>query len=141
MEKYMTLAVHQAHEGQTPFGAVIVRDGEVLAAVHNTVRRSNDPTAHAEVNAIREACKHAASHKLPGAALYTTCEPCPMCSSAAFFAGIRHIYYGASIPTISRYLPQIHLSAGSLLAQADAKVVVTQQGNEADFEALLRQYS
>lgn len=83
--------------GQTPFGAAIVRDGEVLAAEHNQVWAARDPTAHAEVQAIRSACSRLGSVHLEGAAIYTTTEPCPMCFSAIHWARIKRIGYGASI--------------------------------------------
>ena len=72
----------QAGEGG-PFGAVIVRDGQVLAEGWNQVTSTNDPTAHAEVTAIRRACRTVGDFALPGATLYTSCEPCPMCLAAA----------------------------------------------------------
>lgn len=78
-----------------PFGAVIVRDGKVIATAGNTVWKDQDPTAHAEVNAIREACRVAGSIELPGAILYTSCECCPMCYAAAYFARIDKIFYAA----------------------------------------------
>jgi len=79
-----------------PFGAVIVRDGEVLAASGNSVLRDNDPSAHAEVNAIRAACKKVGAPNLKGATLFTSCEPCPMCYSTAYWARIGKIYYAAA---------------------------------------------
>jgi guanine deaminase len=79
-----------------PFGAVVVRDGKVLAASGNSVVRDNDPSAHAEVNAIRIACRAVGSPNIPGAVLYSSCEPCPMCYSTAYWARISKIYYAAS---------------------------------------------
>ena len=76
-----------------PFGAVIVRDGKVLAEGWNEVTSSNDPTAHAEVTAIRKACKAVGSFSLEGATLYTSCEPCPMCLASAYWARISRIVY------------------------------------------------
>ncbi|MGD9787761.1 MAG: nucleoside deaminase [Sulfuricellaceae bacterium] len=76
-----------------PFGAVIVRDGEVLAEAWNRVIAASDPTAHAEVLAIREACRSVADFQLPGSILYSSCEPCPMCLSAAYWARVERIYY------------------------------------------------
>lgn len=76
-----------------PFGAVIVKDGEIISSAHNTVIESNDPTAHAEVNAIREACKKLNTHDLSGCVLYTSAEPCPMCLSAIIWANIKIVYY------------------------------------------------
>ncbi len=80
--------------GGGPFGAVIVgRDGQVVATGANTVTLDNDPTAHAEVNAIRRACRLKANFKLEGCVIYSSCEPCPMCLSALYWAGVSRIYY------------------------------------------------
>lgn len=79
-----------------PFGAVIVRDGAVLAASGNSVLKDSDPSAHAEVNAIRIACKKVGAPNLTGATLFTSCEPCPMCYATAYWARIGKIYYAAA---------------------------------------------
>jgi tRNA(Arg) A34 adenosine deaminase TadA len=79
-----------------PFGAVVVCDGQIIGRGANAVTTENDPTAHAEVMAIREACRRRRVFHLPGAALYTSCEPCPMCLAAAYWARINTIYYGNS---------------------------------------------
>lgn len=79
-----------------PFGAVVVRDGKVLAASGNSVLRDNDPSAHAEVNAIRLACKKIGAPNLRGATLFTSCECCPMCYATAYWARISKIYYAAA---------------------------------------------
>ncbi|MDP2698942.1 nucleoside deaminase [Thalassospira sp.] len=76
-----------------PFGAVIVRDGKVIAEGWNNVTSSNDPTAHAEVSAIRAACEILGTFDLSGCEIYTSCEPCPMCLAAIYWARIDHIYY------------------------------------------------
>ena len=76
-----------------PFGAVIVRDGQVLGEGWNVVTSANDPTGHAEVQAIRAACRAVDDFQLKGAVLYTSCEPCPMCLAAAYWARIDRIYY------------------------------------------------
>ena len=76
-----------------PFGAVIVKDGEVVAASANQVVPQNDPTAHAEVSAIRIACRKLNTFDLKGCVIYTSCEPCPMCLGAIYWAHIDHIYY------------------------------------------------
>ncbi len=76
-----------------PFGAVIVKDGRVVAASANTVVPSNDPTAHAEVSAIRLACQELDTYNLEGCVIYTSCEPCPMCLGAIYWARIEKIYY------------------------------------------------
>jgi guanine deaminase len=79
-----------------PFGCVIVRDGQVLAATGNSVIKDNDPTAHAEVNAIKAACKKVGNFHLDGATMFTSCECCPMCYSTAYWARIGKIYYAAA---------------------------------------------
>jgi len=100
-EAGMRLAIDRCRDGiaagQSPFGAAIVRDGMVLAAAHNTVWRDGDPTAHAEINAIRAAAVAAGTIDLHGCTLYTTCEPCPMCLAAIHWAKITRALYGATI--------------------------------------------
>lgn len=78
-----------------PFGAIIVKDGKIIAQGTNTVTSANDPTAHAEVNAIRQACKELNDFNLSGCVIYTSCEPCPMCLSAIYWARLDKIYYAA----------------------------------------------
>jgi tRNA(Arg) A34 adenosine deaminase TadA len=85
-----------------PFGAVIVRDGRIVAEGINTVTTANDPTAHAEVNAIRAAARALGTFSLAGCQLYTSCEPCPMCLAAAYWARVDAIYYGASATDAER---------------------------------------
>lgn len=96
--KFMKMACDIAKEnierGGGPFGAVIVRDGEVIAAAGNSVTLDNDPTAHAEVNAIRRACSLMHNFKLDGCVVYSSCEPCTMCLSTLYWAGVSRIYYG-----------------------------------------------
>jgi len=77
-----------------PFGAVIVKDGEIIARGANCVTADNDPTAHAEVVAIRKACQHLNTFQLTDCDVYTSCEPCPMCLAAIYWARCRSIYYG-----------------------------------------------
>ena len=88
------LAEKNIEEGGGPFGAVIVRNGEVVATGVNHVTANNDPTAHAEVSAIRNACSKEQTFNLSGCVIYTSCEPCPMCLSALYWAGVSRIYYG-----------------------------------------------
>ncbi|MBU2960946.1 nucleoside deaminase [Citreicella sp. C3M06] len=88
-----------AARGEVPVGAVIVApSGAIVAAAGNRTRELNDPTAHAEILALRAACAAAGSERLPGHALYVTLEPCPMCAAAISFARIARLYYGASDP-------------------------------------------
>ena len=99
--RFMKLAIKKAREGalkgQSPFGACIVKNGEVVALAHNVVWRTTDITAHAEVTAIREACKKLKTIDLSGCEIYTTTEPCPMCFSAIHWAKIDKIYSGTKI--------------------------------------------
>lgn len=78
-----------------PFGAFVVKDGKVVGPGWNKVTISNDPTAHAEVVAIRAACRRLKSFRLDGCILYSSCEPCPMCLAAAYWAHLSEVYYGA----------------------------------------------
>ena len=100
MNKFMKAAVDEARVGVKrgdggPFGAVIVKDGEIVACSHNQVLSTNDPTMHAEVSAIREACAKLGRFDLSDCELYTTCMPCPMCLGAIIWAKIPKYYYGA----------------------------------------------
>jgi tRNA(adenine34) deaminase len=98
----MALALRQAREaagrGEVPVGAVIVCDGKVVASAGNRTLADHDPSAHAEMLAIRAACAAAGSERLPGCDLYVTLEPCTMCAAAMSFARIRRVYFAASDP-------------------------------------------
>ncbi len=97
-KKFMREALHLAEVGMRsgrggPFGCVVVRKGEVVGRGHNRVTSTNDPTAHAEVVAIRDACAHLETFQLDDCELYTSCEPCPMCLSAIYWARIPQVFY------------------------------------------------
>ena len=94
MRKAIQLANESVERGGGPFGAVIVKDGEEIAGSSNSVTIDNDPTAHAEVNTIRQACRKLGTFDLSGATIYTSCEPCPMCLGAIYWARISRIFYG-----------------------------------------------
>ncbi|MCD6482224.1 MAG: nucleoside deaminase, partial [Candidatus Izimaplasma sp.] len=101
MNKYMKIAVEEAFKGMRaddggPFGAVIVKDGEIIAVGHNHVVESNDPTAHAEIVAIRKASKLLGRFDLSDCEIYSQCEPCPMCFAAIHWAKMKTLYYGAT---------------------------------------------
>jgi tRNA(Arg) A34 adenosine deaminase TadA len=103
LRRAIALATENVRSGAGgPFGAVIVRDGRVVGEGANTVTTTLDPTAHAEVNAIRAAAKALGTFTLAGCELYTSCEPCPMCYSAAHWARIEAVYYGASAADAAR---------------------------------------
>ncbi|MEH2305801.1 nucleoside deaminase [Nostoc sp.] len=125
-EYFMRLALAQAKEGDTPYGAVIVKDNEVVAVAHNTVSRDNDPSAHAEINVIRSLTAKLKNHFLEGYSIYTTCEPCPMCATACVWSGLSEIVYGASIQDlISRNQSQINLSCEEVIAKSFRSIKVT----------------
>jgi guanine deaminase len=97
MQQAIALATENVTSGRGgPFGAVIVKDGKVIATGTNQVTASNDPTAHAEVTAIRNACAALGTFKLDGCAVYTSCEPCPMCLAAIYWSRCTAIFYGNS---------------------------------------------
>lgn len=105
--KFMRLAIEKAKAGvkmgQTPFGACIVKNDQVVACSHNIVWKNTDITAHAEITAIRVACKKLKTIDLLGCTIYSTCEPCPMCFSACHWARISRIVYGASIKDAANF--------------------------------------
>jgi tRNA(Arg) A34 adenosine deaminase TadA len=94
MRKAIELSIENIKNGGGSFGAVIAKDGEIIATGTNRVTADNDPTAHAEVNAIRKACQTLKTFDLSGCTIYTSCEPCPMCLAAIYWAHIDKIYYG-----------------------------------------------
>lgn len=99
MNEYMNEANNLAKENLTtnnggPFGAVVVKDGKIVGKGNNNVLANNDPTAHAEIMAIRDACKKLQTYNLEGCVLYTSCYPCPMCISAIIWSNIKEVYYG-----------------------------------------------
>ncbi len=98
-QEFMRRAIALSQQGMRtnkggPFGAVIVKDGQIIAEGHNEVTSSNDPTAHAEVVVIRRACINLNSFQLDGCELYTSCEPCPMCLGAIYWSRLDRIFYG-----------------------------------------------
>lgn len=96
MREAIALAQASAEIGCGPFGAVVVRDGKVIGRGSNRVTRDNDPTAHAEIVAIREACATLGDFTLAGCELYASCEPCPMCLAAAYWARLDRVYFAAT---------------------------------------------
>lgn len=94
MRQAIALSKESISLGGGPFGAVIVKNNKVIGIGQNTVVKSNDPTAHAEINAIRHACQNINSHDLSGAVIFSSCEPCPMCLSAIWWARVNKIYFG-----------------------------------------------
>jgi guanine deaminase len=95
LARAVELAVANVHEGGGPFGAVVVRDGELVSTGQNRVTPTLDPTAHAEVQAIRAACRELGTFTLAGCVLYSSCEPCPMCAAASLWARVDRVVYAA----------------------------------------------
>jgi guanine deaminase len=126
---YIRMAIGKAKEGiaqgQTPFGACIVKDDEVIACEHNVVWKTSDITAHAEIHAIREACKKLGTIDLSGTVIYSTCEPCPMCFSAIHWAKISKIIYGTSIGDAEKVgFNELHISNDTMKKQGGSPVEI-----------------
>ncbi|MBL1202190.1 MAG: nucleoside deaminase [Nostoc sp. GBBB01] len=125
-EDFMHLALAEAKKGDAPYGAVIVKDNEVVAIGHNTVKRDNDPSAHAEINVIRSLTAKLKNPSLEGYSIYTTGEPCPMCATACVWSGLSEIIYGVSIQDlISVNQSQINISCEEVIAQSFTNIKVT----------------
>jgi guanine deaminase len=122
-----------------PFGAVIVRDGEILAASGNSVLRDNDPSAHAEVNAIRMACKKIGAPNLKGATLFTSCECCPMCYATAYWARVDKIYYAAAWTDYADLFDDSNISADMKKPYAERTVKIEQM-MQADAQKVWLEY-
>jgi len=103
LRQAISLATRNVSSGNGgPFGAVVVRDGKVIAEGVNVVTATNDPTAHGEITAIRNACRALAAFSLEGCQLYSSCEPCPMCLAASYWARLDAVFYGASAEDAAR---------------------------------------
>lgn len=129
---FMLQAIQKTREGiaagNSPFGACVVKNGMSVVCAHNTVWNTTDPTAHAEVNAIRLAAKALGTIDLTGCVMYTTCEPCPMCLSAIHWSRIERVVYGATIADAA--------SAGFNELKFDAKRLATEGGSKLIVEPL-----
>lgn len=142
---FMRKAIEKAREGlrkgQAPFGACVVKDGETVSCAHNTVWADMDPTAHAEVNAIREACRGLDTIDLSGCSIYTTTEPCPMCFAAIHWAKLDKVFYGASIEDAKEAgFSELTISAESMGSMGGSGVEVEGGVMEADCRALFREW-
>jgi tRNA(Arg) A34 adenosine deaminase TadA len=94
MRKAINLSIENVKRGGGPFGAIITKDGKIISTGVNQVTKNNDPTAHAEINAIRKAARKLGTFDLSGCEIFTSCEPCPMCLSAIYWAHLDKLYYG-----------------------------------------------
>jgi tRNA(Arg) A34 adenosine deaminase TadA len=108
-------------DAPVPFGAEIIhtKSGERLMRAHNAVGKEHDPSAHAELRAVRLACKKLKAFSLKGYTLYTTCEPCPMCMANALWAGLDRVVYGATITDANRFCRQIQIPATEVALRSD----------------------
>jgi guanine deaminase len=102
MERAIQLAIDNVRSGGGPFGAVVVKDRQIIAEGANSVTATNDPTAHAEVVAIRKACAALGAFDLAGCEIYTSCEPCPMCLGAIYWARPARVYFGSAAADASK---------------------------------------
>lgn len=140
LQAAVRLAAANAVEGGFPFGALVVRGDEVLATGVNTARRTADPTAHAEIEAIRAACRRVGSLTLDGAVVVSSCQPCPMCQAAAALVGVRRITYAATADVAADAGFRLPPAAAAMAAASrDASGVeleyVETVGSEAPFAA------
>ncbi|MFM9162683.1 MAG: nucleoside deaminase [Methylocystis sp.] len=117
-EYFMNIALEEAEKGDFPFGAVIEKNGELLSKGHNLGIKLNDPTAHAEMMAIRNYTADHPAENLNDATIYTTGEPCPMCAAALIWCGIGRIVYAASIHELSSHINQIMIPCETVLDAA-----------------------
>lgn len=140
-EQWMKMAVDEARrgveQGQSPFGAVIVRDSEVIARGHNEVWHRTDPTAHAEVVAIRRAAEALRTIDLAGCTMYTTCEPCPMCAAAIHWSKLDAVCYGATIADAQDAgFTELTLSIDELYARGHSPVRILERVMQPECAAL-----
>ena len=145
-EELMQLAIEKCRQGiaagQSPFGCAIEREGRVIACSHNTVVLTTDITAHAEVNAIREACRTIGDIFLDGAIVATTCEPCPMCMAALHWARVDTVYYGASIADADTAgFNELQLPAAELLRLGRSKLKLVPQLLPEECKALFAEWN
>ncbi|MBF2065046.1 MAG: nucleoside deaminase [Calothrix sp. C42_A2020_038] len=125
-EYFMRQAIDAAKKGDAPYGAVIVLNQKIVAVAHNTVLEDNDPSAHAEINVIRKLTANLKNPSLEGYTIYTTGEPCPMCTAACVWTGISEIVYGASIQDlIELKQSQINVSCEEIIAKSFRNIKVT----------------
>jgi len=112
-------------QGQSPFGCAISVGGQIISVSHNRVVQDTDITAHAEINAIREACQKVTNIFLTDAIVASTCEPCPMCMAALHWARVKEVYYGASISDAAQAgFNELQLSAADLVKQGQSSVIL-----------------
>ncbi len=125
---FMQLAIDQAKDGDYPFGAIIVRDGNVLALGRNSTKRNHDPTAHAEMMAIRSFLSGHDPDEFRTTTIYASGEPCPMCMGAIIWCGFKRLVYAASIDQLSARIAQIDVSARQIANAAPFATIEISSG-------------
>ncbi|MCI0503452.1 nucleoside deaminase [Candidatus Micrarchaeota archaeon] len=126
MEMAIAKAMEGVRRGDSPFGSCIERAGKAVALAHNTVLEKKDATNHAEMNAIRLACRKLGSYKLDGCTVYSTTEPCPMCFSAIHWAGAKSIVFGTRIADVRRLgFNELTISSRRMKGEGNSEVAVT----------------
>lgn len=144
-KQFMKRAIELAQEGMHanhggPFGAVVVKNGKIIGEGNNRVTSTNDPTAHAEVLAIRNACKTLGSHQLTGCEIYTTCEPCPMCLGAIYWARPDHIYFACTREDAASGGFDDHFIYEELNKEINQRIIKTNQFMRGEALPLFRQW-
>jgi tRNA(Arg) A34 adenosine deaminase TadA len=142
---FLGMAVEEAFQAMRageggPFGALIVKDGKIIGKGHNTVLKSHDPTAHAEINAIRDACRRQNSPHLSGAVIYSNFEPCPMCLAAIYWADIRTLYYAGGRSDAARIGFMDQFLYDELALPADKRELQSTRMPVPEMEKLLKEW-
>ncbi len=142
----MRLALENAKEGvrkgQTPFGACVVKNNRVVACVHNAVWKTTDSTAHAEIQALRAACKKLETIDLSGCVIYSTCEPCPMCFSACHWAKVSEIVYGTRIEDARAIgFSELSISNGEMKRRGKSPIKIRKDFMRREALALFKEWS
>ncbi|NBC04534.1 MAG: nucleoside deaminase [Bacteroidetes bacterium] len=137
----MKAAIEIAEKHSTPFGAALALGDEIFVTAANQTKTLHDPTAHAELLAIRKLSDRVRKTDLSGFSLYTTCEPCPMCMSAAIWAKIDTVFYGCGIPSISKKMPQIDIRSIDINKKSFHNVTILGGVLENRCMELLKQFS
>lgn len=145
-EKFMAMAIAEARKGlrngEQPFGSVVVRDGNIVGRAFNVVNSSGDPTTHAEVNAVRDASANMKTPNLADCTLYTSCDPCPMCSGAIMMARIGRLFIGARSAKLAEVqnVPGRTYTAESLAEQMHTPLEIIRGVLQDDAEQALTEY-
>jgi tRNA(adenine34) deaminase len=125
-EAWMRIALQEAKQGDYPYGAVLVKDDQLIAKAYNTTLQDSDPSAHAEINVIRQHTQKLKSPSLAGYSLYTTGEPCPMCAAACVWAGVSEIIFAVSIQDILHAKQvQINIACDEVIAKGVVPIKIT----------------